>query len=83
MPAEDKYILAIDLATSGPKVALVSVQGDLIGSEFEETKLILLPEGGAEQSPSEWWQAITKSVNRLLGKGLISNDEIIAIAITG
>jgi len=83
MTSENKSILAIDLGTSGPKVALISTQGDLIGSEFEETKLILLPEGGAEQSPSDWWQAITTAVKRLLGRGLISSDGIIAIAITG
>ena len=82
MPSSDKNILAIDLGTSGPKVALVSTQGEIIGSEFEETKLLLLPEGGAEQSPSEWWQAINKAVNRLLGRNLISSDEIIAIATT-
>jgi xylulokinase len=83
MPADDKYILAIDLGTSGPKVALVSVQGELIGSEFKETHLLLLPEGGAEQSPAEWWQTVTQAVERLLGKGLVSNDKIVAIAITG
>ena len=83
MQAEDKYILAIDLGTSGPKVALVSTQGELIGSEFEETKLILLHEGGAEQSTSDWWGAITKAVIRLLRKDLVSNNDIVAIAITG
>jgi xylulokinase len=83
MPTDDKYILAIDLGTSGPKVALVSVQGELIGSEFEETQLLLLPEGGAEQSPTEWWQTITKAVKRLLGRGLVANEKIVAIAITG
>ncbi len=83
MSANDRYILAIDLGTSGPKVALVSTQGELIGSEFEETKLLLLPEGGAEQTPTEWWQAITIAVKRLLGRGLVSNDGIVAIATTG
>ena len=83
MAADNKHILAIDLGTSGPKVALVSTQGELIGSELEETQLLLLPEGGAEQSPAEWWQAITKSVKRLLGKGLVPNESIVAIAITG
>lgn len=83
MSADDKYILAIDLGTSGPKVALVSSQGELVGSEFEETRLLLLPEGGAEQSPSEWWSAITRAVKRLLGKGLITSEKIAAIAITG
>jgi xylulokinase len=62
---------------------LVSAQGELIGSEFEQTQLLLLPGGGAEQSPTEWWQAITDAVKRLLGKGLVSNDSIAAIATTG
>lgn len=83
MPTDEKSILAIDLGTSGPKVALVSTRGELIGSEFEETKLILLSNGGAEQSTTEWWEAITKAVKRLLGRKLISNDGIVAIAITG
>jgi len=83
MPMDDSFILAIDLGTSGPKVALVSTQGELAGSEFEETRLLLLPEGGAEQSPAEWWQAITKAVKRLLERNLIPNEKIIAIAITG
>jgi xylulokinase len=81
--AENRCILAIDLGTSGPKVALVSTQGELLGSEFEETQLLLLPDGGAEQSPAEWWQAITKAVKRLLNRGLVANEDIAAIGITG
>lgn len=81
--ASEKYILAIDLGTSGPKIALFSLQGDLIGSEFQENRVLLLPDGGAEQSPAEWWQAIDSAVKRLLGKNLVSNDDIIAIGTTG
>lgn len=83
MSSEGKLILAIDLGTSGPKVALVTVGGELLGSEFEETELILLPEGGAEQSPAGWWQAINKAVKRLLGRKLAASQDIVAIAITG
>src|SRR5512138_2835830 len=73
----------MDLGTSGLKVALFSVQGDMVGSEFEETQLLLLPDGGAEQSPADWWQAIHKATRRLLGRGLVPNDQITAIAFTG
>lgn len=83
MSADDKFVLALDLGTSGPKVALVSTQGELVGSEFEETNLLLLPEGGAEQSPSGWWEAISKAVKRLLEKNLVPNEQIVAIGITG
>ena len=82
MASSDKYILAIDLGTSGPKVALFSTQGELVGSEFEETKLMLFPDGGAEQSPDDWWNAIETAGKRLLAKGLVSNDDIVAIANT-
>ena len=82
MSSTDKYILAIDLGTSGPKVALFSTQGELIGSEFEETKVMLFPDGGAEQSPDDWWNAIETSGRRLLARGLVHNDDIVAIAST-
>ena len=81
--ASDKYILAIDLGTSGPKVALFSLSGDLIGSEFQENRVLLLPGGGAEQSPAEWWQTIDTAIKRLLGKKLIPNEDIVAISTTG
>lgn len=83
MSNADKYILAIDLGTSGPKVALVSMRGEGIDSEFEEVRLFLLPEGGAEQSTEEWWQAIDKATRRLLSKHLVPSQEIEAIICTG
>ena len=54
MPANnEKCILTIDLGTNGPKVALITVNGDIIAHEFEENQVILLPNGGAEQDPDE------------------------------
>ena len=82
MPANDQYILAIDLGTSGPKVALFSVNGDMVGSEFEETRLSLPPGGGAEQSTDDWWKAIDTAAKRLLGRNLIPAGEIVGIACT-
>lgn len=83
MQPGQKFILAIDLGTSGPKVALFSAQGELVGSEFEETRLSLLPDGGAEQSPGEWWDAIDKAAKRLLAKDFAPSEGIVAIACTG
>ena len=83
MASDDNFILAIDLGTSGPKVALFSTHGELVDSEFEPTGLQLLPDGGAEQSPDEWWQAISTAVQRMLARGLVPNDQIVAIGTTG
>ena len=76
-------ILALDLGTSGPKVALFSTQGELIGSEFEPTTLHLSPGGVAEQSPADWWRAIDTAVKRLLARTLVPSETIIAVVSTG
>ena len=34
MENKNKYILAIDLGTSGPKTALVSVYGEVVGQRI-------------------------------------------------
>ena len=82
MKNKDKYILAIDLGTSGPKTALVSVYGEVLDCEFEETPVILLPGGGAEQDPEGWWKAIMSTAKKLLGKGLIPPEDIVAVSVT-
>jgi xylulokinase len=53
----EKLILAIDLGTSGMKVALITVGGRVLGWEAEPVRLLITPDGGAEQSPKKWWQA--------------------------
>lgn len=79
MTAQEKYILAIDLGTSGAKVALVSIHGEVVGWEFEPVQLFLLPHGGAEQDPEEWWSAIVSASKRLLGKGLRPRESIVGV----
>lgn len=58
-------ILAIDLGTSGPKVALLAHDGTILAWEFEPVPLHLLPDGGAEQNPDDWWNAIGQAARRL------------------
>ena len=49
------YVLALDHGTSGCKVALISVRGQVVDYAYEPTPLTLLPGGGAEQDPEQWW----------------------------
>ena len=62
-----QFVLAVDLGTGGPKVALVSDRGELLGHEFEGVELLLRPGGGAEQSAERWWDATISAAKRLLG----------------
>ena len=75
----EKLILAVDLGTSGMKVALIAVGGKVLGWEYEPVHLILTPHGGAEQSPEEWWQAFLSAAGRLLKRDRDAASNVIAI----
>jgi xylulokinase len=79
---EDKYVLVIDLGTSGPKVGLADRRGEILGWEFEPTPMYTLPGGGCEQNPDEWWAAILQATGRLLGRSLAPADSIAALVCT-
>ena len=78
MPNE-KLILAVDLGTSGMKVALVTVTGKVIGWESEPVRLIITPDGGAEQAPEEWWQAFLVAAGRLIKREQAAGPNVIAV----
>ena len=62
----EPIILAIDLGTSGPKVALLSTRGVVLGGTSEPVPLHILPQGGVEQDPADWWRGICSASRRLL-----------------
>ncbi|OQX62293.1 MAG: xylulose kinase, partial [Anaerolinea sp. 4484_236] len=83
MPSDDeKYILTIDLGTNGPKVALITVKGEMVTHEFEENEVILLPNGGAVQDPDEWWRAISTSAKRLAASNPAEIKHVVAVSCT-
>ena len=75
----EKLIFAVDLGTSGMKVALITVSGRVIGWESEPVRLLLTPDGGAEQSPEEWWQAFLSAAGRLIQRQQDVAANVIAV----
>jgi xylulokinase len=75
----EKLILAVDLGTSGMKVALVTIDGHVLGWEVEPLWLILTPDGGVEQNPAEWWQAFMSVASRLIRRVPDAGRSIFAI----
>lgn len=77
-----RHVLAWDLGTSGAKAGIVSATGKVLGFEFEPTQLTLLPGGGAEQSPEDWWRALTAATHRVLARDLVPRSSISALGVT-
>ena len=61
------------------KVALITVSGRVLGWESEPVRLIITPDGGAEQSPDEWWGAFLAAAGRLLKKNQAAGPNVTAV----
>jgi len=74
------HVLAIDLGTSGPKVALVGSDGAITANSFAPVDLVLEPGGGAEQDPEQWWRAVGIATREIVAgwEGTVS-----AVSVTG
>ena len=68
MAAVPPQVLAADLGTSGMKLALVGFDGQVVGWESEPVDLVILPGGGAEQVPQDWWDAFGACAARLAAR---------------
>jgi xylulokinase len=77
-----RHVLCIDLGTSALKVALVSTDGQVVASEQETHQVRLLPGGGAEQDPRHWWELITRASSRLMARGAVPTESVVAVACT-
>ena len=74
-----RSILAVDLGTSGVKVALITIEGRVAGWESEPVALRVLPGGGAEQRPDDWWDGLVAAAGRLLRSRPAAARDIAAV----
>jgi xylulokinase len=75
----EQYILSIDLGTSGCKVGLVSVKGEVVAWAFRAVQLTVVDSIGAEQKPSDWWNAFVDAAREVLSLRLVPLANIVAI----
>ncbi|MCK9218195.1 MAG: FGGY-family carbohydrate kinase [Firmicutes bacterium] len=77
-------VIAYDIGTTGLKTCLFNISDkesvQLIDGEVEDYGLYILENGGVEQNPTEWWDAMGKSTKRLLEKTGTDKSEIQGIS---
>jgi len=79
---EETYVLAVDLGTGGPKVALLSATGRIAAHAFQAVGVDLTDDGGAEQSPGAWWEAVVSSARRALADIGVAPEQVVGIGCT-
>ncbi|SEO00486.1 FGGY-family carbohydrate kinase [Paenibacillus sp. OV219] len=64
------YVIAYDVGTTGIKTCLIEVTDTikLVASATEHYKLYVMENGGVEQEPQDWWDAMCITTERVLEK---------------
>ncbi|MGI6772473.1 MAG: carbohydrate kinase [Clostridiales bacterium] len=79
---QNAYVITYDIGTTGVKTCIFKIDSTikLIGFASEGYNLYVLPDGGAEQDPEEWWAALCKTTGIALEKAGIKPEDISGIS---
>ncbi|MDR2749221.1 MAG: xylulokinase [Clostridiales bacterium] len=78
-----KYLLGIDIGTSGTKVALYSLDATAVASKTIEYPLSQPKNGWAEQDPLDWWNAAAEGTRAVLAKSGADPKDIGGVGLSG
>lgn len=77
------YLLAYDFGTGGTKASLYDASGTCQASTFASYETFYPQDGWHEQRPSDWWQSVVESTQKLLEDSIVDAAAIVAIGISG
>lgn len=78
-----KYVLGVDLGTSGTKTVLFDQEGHAICSCTVEYPLYQPHNGWAEQDPQDWANAAVTTIRTVLEKSGVDPDDVVSLGISG
>jgi len=75
-----KYLIGIDVGTTGTKSVLFDLEGNTVASASREYPMEQPQNGWAEQDPGLWWEAVCETLAELTAK---SDGEIAGVGLSG
>ena len=75
-------VITYDVGTTGIKTCLYQIDSELklIDAEMADYPLYILENGGAEQDPGDWWEAMCVTTRRLMSKTALNPAGIAGIS---
>ena len=76
-----KYILGIDIGTSGTKAILLTTDGEIVAQRKDNYSFVTPHTGWAEANAEDWLNAVTSLIRTLASR--VNDEDIVAIGIDG
>ena len=78
-----KYLIGLDVGTSGAKCIMIDEKGTVIASSTQEYPLYTPRPGWAEQNPEDWWQGVVAGLKNILAQANVPSEDIIGLSYSG
>ena len=78
-----KYLIGLDIGTSGAKCIIVDNEGTVLASSTQEYPLYTPKPGWAEQHPQDWWDAVVRGLKVILPKSGVDPADIAGVSYSG
>ena len=78
----DKYILSLDLGTTGNRAILFDRQGNVVGQAYKELTQYYPQPGWLEHDAEEIWQEVSSCIQQVITAQQANPEEIAAIGLT-
>ncbi|MEM6612808.1 MAG: glycerol kinase GlpK [Cyanobacteria bacterium P01_C01_bin.72] len=79
---DSKYILSLDLGTTGNRAILFDRQGDIVGQAYKELTQYYPHPGWLEHDATEIWQEVSHCIQQVVNEQKADPQEIAAIGLT-
>ena len=79
----EPWILAVDLGNGGPKVAVVSLRGEVRRTAMRPVQVHIGLDGAATQDAVEWWELLQEAAREAIEGADADRARLHAVAITG
>lgn len=78
-----RYVIGVDVGTSGTKTVLFGVDGVQVAEASREYPMFQPANGWAEQEPLDWWSASVSTIKKVMEKSGINPADVCGIGISG
>ena len=79
----EPWVLAVDLGNGGPKVAVVSLEGEVLRVAFRPVRARIGLDGAATQDAVEWWAGLRSAALEAISGAGADGGRLHVVAITG
>ncbi len=79
----EPWVLAVDLGNGGPKVAVVSLEGEVLRVAFRPVRARIGLDGAATQDAVEWWAGLRSAALEAISAAGADGGRLHVVAITG